>query len=53
MTAPVVMTLEVPTVHWLVRAAGSLNRQLNDPCWAWAASWGAVRGPAGVKVTGR
>ena len=53
MTAPLVIWLVVPTVHRLTSDAGSLQRQLNEPSWAWAASCGAVNGPAGVKLTGR
>ena len=52
-TAPLVIWLAVPTVHWPTSAAGSLPFQLNEPSWASAASWGAVRGPEGAKLTGR
>ena len=53
MTAPLVMTLDVPGVHWDSSEAGSVKRQENVPSWGWASSSGAVTGPAGVKLTGR
>ena len=53
MTAPLVIWLGVPGVHRLTNDAGSDQRQLNVPSWAWAASWGAASGAAGSKLRGR
>src|SRR5580704_2389907 len=53
MMAPRVISLGVPAVHRLWSDAGSPQRQVNEPSWAWAASCSAGNAPAGVKLTGR
>ena len=52
-TAPRVTVLVLPGVQRLSREAGSGHRQLKVPSCAFAASWGALSGPAGVKLSGR
>src|ERR1035437_2137099 len=53
MIAPLVMVFAVPSVQSAWSEAGSLPFHANTPSWAWAASWGAASGLAGVKLKGR